>query len=295
MQRRLPLRAAHVAEMILHGNDRRNKATCSKSAGCGNSTMSRAMRSWMAPSCARSRSSIAKAARKKTYRASVFIDATYEGDLAAAAGAPYMLGREGKDEYGEPCAGKFYQRWDAPVDEYHSTGQADNAVQSYNYRLPLTTVESNIARIGKPATYNRDEYVSLIDDVRLNRFAGPPKSRGNSTASAQSPIWRACPMAKSTATISMQPSSQPICRKRTGPTPPPAGTGAIASLSGCAITYSVFSISRRTIRELPADFRERCQRWGLASDEFQENGNFPRQIYVREGTADLRRIPVHRP
>ena len=55
--------------------------------------------------------------------------------LAAAAGAPYMLGREGADEYGEPCAGKFYQRWDAPVDEYYSTGQADNAIQSYNYRL----------------------------------------------------------------------------------------------------------------------------------------------------------------
>ncbi len=34
---------------------------------------------------------------------------------------------------------------------------------------------------------------------------------------------------------------------------------------------------------LPADFRERCNRWGLASDEFTDTDNFPRQIYVREG------------
>ena len=46
---------------------------------------------------------------EEIYSARVFVDATYEGDLAAAAGAPYMLGREGADEFGEPCAGKLYQ------------------------------------------------------------------------------------------------------------------------------------------------------------------------------------------
>ena len=81
----------------------------------------------------------ASPARTKPTARQVFVDATYEGDLAAAAGAPYMLGREGVDEFDEPCAGKFYQRWNAPVDEYYSTGQGDNAIQSYNYRLPLTT------------------------------------------------------------------------------------------------------------------------------------------------------------
>ena len=52
---------------------------------------------------------------EEVYNAAVFVDATYEGDLAAAAGAPYMLGREGADEYGEPCAGKYYQRWTEPA------------------------------------------------------------------------------------------------------------------------------------------------------------------------------------
>jgi hypothetical protein len=35
--------------------------------------------------------------------------------------------------------------------------------------------------------------------------------------------------------------------------------------------------------ELPLRFRERCREWGLAADEYQDNENFPRQVYVREG------------
>lgn len=38
------------------------------------------------------------------YTGSVFLDATYEGDLGAAAGVPFRVGREGKDEFGEPGA-----------------------------------------------------------------------------------------------------------------------------------------------------------------------------------------------
>lgn len=48
--------------------------------------------------------------KEEHYLGKIFVDATYEGDLGAAAGVPYKLGREGADEYGEPCAGKIY-RW----------------------------------------------------------------------------------------------------------------------------------------------------------------------------------------
>jgi hypothetical protein len=42
---------------------------------------------------------------KERYRGLFFLDATYEGDLIAAAGVPYFTGREGKDEFDELGAG----------------------------------------------------------------------------------------------------------------------------------------------------------------------------------------------
>ena len=45
---------------------------------------------------------------KLTLQGQVFIDATYEGDLYAAAGAGFRLGREARNEYGEPHAGVIY-------------------------------------------------------------------------------------------------------------------------------------------------------------------------------------------
>ena len=231
---------------------------------------------------------------EEIYRAAVFVDATYEGDLAAAAGAPYMLGREGADEYGEPCAGKFYQRWRAPVDEYYSTGQGDNAIQSYNYRLPLTTNEANLRRIEKPATYNRDEYVSLIDDVRLNRFAGPPTPLefdgiGAITNMVRVPNGKVDGNNQHAAFISTDLPEENW--------PYPAASWDWRDRFAQRLRDYILGLFYFAQNDpgLPADFRARCSRWGLSLDEFADNDNFPAPDLRARGPAHPRRVSLHRP
>ena len=102
------------------------------------------------------------------YTGSVFLDATYEGDLGAAAGVPFRVGREGKDEFGEPGAGRVYKYWGGPEGD-GSTFKKDNAVQSYNYRLCLTNNPANRVAFTKPAHYNREDYASIVEDVWTGR------------------------------------------------------------------------------------------------------------------------------
>ncbi|MFR5757661.1 MAG: FAD-dependent oxidoreductase [Bacteroides cellulosilyticus] len=105
---------------------------------------------------------------QEEYRGKIFIDATYEGDLAAAAGVPFRVGREGKNEFGEPGAGSVYKYWHGPEMDA-STFIGDNAVQAYNYRLCLTKNSDNKVPITKPQNYDRNEYASIIDDVWTGR------------------------------------------------------------------------------------------------------------------------------
>ncbi|MDD4144573.1 MAG: FAD-dependent oxidoreductase, partial [Prolixibacteraceae bacterium] len=67
----------------------------------------------------------------KTFKGKMFIDATYEGDLMAASGVSYSVGREGTDVYGEQWngvqTGVYHHRHhfkvlDNPVDPYKVPG-----------------------------------------------------------------------------------------------------------------------------------------------------------------------------
>lgn len=216
------------------------------------------------------------------FSAQVFVDATYEGDVAAAAGAPYMLGREGKEEYDEPCAGKLYKRWRADEDPYYSTGQGDNAIQSYNYRLTLTTDKSNMTTISKPETYNRTEYVSLIEDVLTGRNAGPPDPMefdgiGRITNMVNVPNHKVDANNQHAAFISTDLPEENWAW-------PTASWDWRDNFAKRLRDYilGLFYFAQND-KDLPQDFREKCNRWGLASNEYVDNDNFPRQVYVREG------------
>ena len=110
----------------------------------------------------------------QTLAAAVFIDATYEGDLYAAAGAEFRVGRESRAEFDEPHAGVVY--FDYQTHEFlpGSTGAADDRLPAYTYRLCLTSDPANSYRLTSPPRgYDRKVYIGYFDDLKSGRFSGP--------------------------------------------------------------------------------------------------------------------------
>ena len=93
-----------------------------------------------------------------TFTARVFVDGTYEGDLMAAAGVDWTIGREGRDEYGESLAGKQYPKQKMNINGFDDEGKllplvttddagpeeaGDRNIMTYSFRLCLTADPDN--------------------------------------------------------------------------------------------------------------------------------------------------------
>jgi hypothetical protein len=242
--------------------------------------------------------------KTESYEGSVFIDATYEGDLGAAANIPFRVGREGKSEFNEPGAGRVYKYWGGEEGE-GSTYQADNAVQSYNYRICLTNDPSNSVPIEKPLKYNRDEYVSMIEDVWTGNNTGVQmqqvtaammeENRKNLANGGVTKIpgdrWG---IGKITNMVGLpnhktDGNNQHMSFISTDlseenwpwPTSDWSWRDAFAQrLKEYTLGLIYFAQNEK---ELPESFRKATKEWGLAKDEYNDNGHFPRQVYIREG------------
>jgi hypothetical protein len=218
----------------------------------------------------------------EAFAGKVFVDATYEGDLAAAAGAPFRIGREGKAELGEPMAGRIYKGWGGPVGE-GSTGEADKTVQAYNYRLCLTTRADNRVPVPKPAAYDRVEYASLVDDVRFGRATGKPGGEKAWDGIGRVVNMVVLPNGKTDANNQHLAFLSTDLPEENYPWP----TADWAWRDRYAERLRDYTLGLLWFCQndpaLPEDFRKRCAEWGFAKDEYADNANFPRQVYVREG------------
>lgn len=244
-------------------------------------------------------------AKEEFYSGKVFIDATYEGDLGAAAGVPYKLGREGAEMYNEPCAGNIYRWWKHGPNGEESTNQGDNAIQAYNYRLCLTNNPNNRLSISQPKDYNREEYLSLVDDVLDGRNTDSRYRKADSLViaenrrkilsgertSAPGDVWG---MAKLTS-MTLLPNAKTDANNQhlalistdlpeenwPWPTSDWEWRDRFAQrLKNYTLGLLWFAQNDNL---LPPHFREACKQWGLAADEYPDNEGFPRQVYVREG------------
>ncbi len=219
----------------------------------------------------------------ETYTGAAFIDATYEGDLATAAGVPFSTRREGFADYHEPMAGRVYQKWGSKEVGEGSTFEGDDTIQAYNFRLCLTDRPDNLVPFPKPPHYDRAEYASLVDDLKLDRMPGVHvrEREWDGIGRITNIVW--LPNGKTDANnqhLAFISTDLPEENYRW-----PIADWAWRDQFQTRLrnyTLGLFWFLQND-PEVPEPFQKNARRFGLAADEYIDNGNFPRQVYVREG------------
>lgn len=223
------------------------------------------------------------------FRGRLFIDATYEGDLFAAAGARYRLGRESRAEFNELHAGVIYQDYETRAFLPGSTGEADGRLPAYTYRLCLTSDPANAAVLeAPPPDYDRRHYLGYLDDWKAGRL-GPPKVMKDGVGyfgPTFNTVVRALSIAelpnrKTDVNMNPRPLGFPFAEWNAGY---PEATWderdrIETRLRNLTLGLLYFLQNDEAI---PAEHRALARRYHLAKDEFTGNGHFPDQLYVRE-------------
>jgi hypothetical protein len=197
------------------------------------------------------------------FKGRVFVDASYEGDLMAAARVPYRVGREGAREYGESLAG--ITRGPKEV-----IGAGDHRTQAYNYRVSLTFRPENRVKFPRPEHYDpepwRASYGARIKRQGIDSFGK---------------LFVSFDIDKQQPNDKLDMNWCDLTGGSEG-----YAEGDWATRARIEARHRDYSLSLlyylQNDPDLPAKFHDDAQNWGLPLDEFADNGHFPHQIYVRE-------------
>ena len=231
------------------------------------------------------------------YRGQVFVDATYEGDLMAAAGVSYTVGREGNAAYGESLNGNqpgqarhhqlnvgvdpYVVKGDPksgllfgvePFDPNLKEGDGDRRVQAYCFRMCLTDDPENRIPFKKPAGYDERDYELLFRHLAI-----------------ESPNNRGMPWINS-----KMPNRKTDTNNRTGFATdfigqnwawPEASYAEREKIRAAHLKYQrglMWTFANHP--RVPERIRKEVSKWGTCKDEFKDGlgDGWQTQLYVRE-------------
>jgi hypothetical protein len=221
-------------------------------------------------------------------QADVFIDATYEGDLLAAAGVSHVIGRECSEAYDELFNGVFFghpnHNFQVAIDPYRIPGDSssglipevseeppgrqgdgDHRIQAYNFRLCLTSQENNRVPFSAPPDYDPYRYELLRRYLEAGYFDALSLSVS-------------LPNGKTDTNNCGAFSTDYIGGNHRWPQ---AGYEEREKIFQDHVNY-VAGLLFYLQNDAPDYVRKQVADLGYASDEFLTTGHFPPQLYIRE-------------